>query len=45
MLVLGAKEVEVGTVSVRHRDHENLATMTFDEFTAQITAEIRERRL
>jgi threonyl-tRNA synthetase len=45
MLVLGAKEVEDGTVSVRHRDHEELATMTLEEFTAKITTEIRERSL
>ena len=45
MLVLGAKEVEDGTVSIRHRDHEELATMTLAEFTEKITTEIRERRL
>ncbi len=45
ILVLGAKEVEDGTVSVRHRDNEDLATMTLEEFTQQITTEIRERRL
>ena len=45
MLVLGAKEVEDGTVSIRHRDHEELATMTLEEFTAKITTEIRERSL
>ena len=45
MLVLGAREVEEGTVSVRHRDNEDLATMTLEEFTEKITTEIRERRL
>ena len=45
MLVLGAKEVEDGTVSIRYRDHEELATMTLEEFTAKITTEIRERSL
>ncbi len=45
MLVLGAKEVEEGTVSVRHRDHENLSTTTLDEFIVGIRAEISERRL
>jgi len=45
MIVLGAKEVEEGTVSIRHRDHEELETKTLGEFTAQITTEIRERRL
>ena len=45
MLVLGAKEVEEGTVSVRHRDKEDLGAKPLDEFIAEITAEIRERRL
>ena len=45
MIGLGAKEVEEGTVSIRHRDHEELETKTLEEFTAQITTEIRERRL
>jgi threonyl-tRNA synthetase len=45
MLVLGQKEVDEGTVSVRHRDHEDLATKTLEEFIEQITTEIRERRL
>ena len=45
MLVLGAKEVEEGTVSVRHRDKEELATKPLEEFIAEITAEIRERSL
>jgi len=45
MLVLGAKEVEEGTVSVRHRDREDLVTMPLDQFIAEITAEIRERSL
>jgi threonyl-tRNA synthetase len=45
MLVLGAKEVEEGTVSVRHRDRDDLGTRPLDEFVTDITAEIRERRL
>ena len=45
MLVLGAKEVEEGTVSVRHRDREDLGTQPLDQFIAEITAEIRERAL
>ena len=45
MLVLGAKEVEEGTVSVRHRENEDLTTLTLEEFTAKITTEIRERSL
>ncbi len=45
MLVLGQKEVDDGTVSVRHRDHEDLATKTLEDFIGDITAEIKERRL
>ena len=45
MLVIGAKEVEEGTVSVRHRDNEDLVTLTLEEFTAKITTEIKERSL
>ena len=45
MIVLGAKEVEEGTVSIRHRDHEELETKTLENFADQITTEIRERRL
>lgn len=45
MLVLGAKEVEEGTVSVRHRDKDDLGAKPVAEFVAEITAEIRERRL
>jgi threonyl-tRNA synthetase len=45
MLVIGAKEVEEGTVSVRHRDNEDLITLTLAEFTAKITTEIKERSL
>jgi threonyl-tRNA synthetase len=45
MLVIGAKEVEEGTVSIRHRDNEDLTTLTLDEFTAKITTEIKERTL
>jgi threonyl-tRNA synthetase len=45
MLVLGAKEVEEGTVSVRHREREDLGAKPVDEFIAEITREIRERSL
>ena len=45
MLVLGAKEVEEGTVSVRHRDKDDLGAKPLDQFIADITAEIRERSL
>ncbi|MCW1912474.1 threonine--tRNA ligase [Luteolibacter sp. GHJ8] len=45
MLVLGAKEVEEGTVSIRHRDREDLGAKPIDEFVTEIKAEIKERRL
>jgi threonyl-tRNA synthetase len=45
MLVLGAKEVEEGTVSIRHRDKDDLGTQPLDQFIAEITAEIRERKI
>ena len=44
----GVSEISVldeGTVSVRHRDNENLVTKSLEEFLADITAEIKERRL
>jgi threonyl-tRNA synthetase len=45
MLVLGAKEVEEGTVSVRHRDKDDLGAKPLEQFIAEIAAEIRERSL
>jgi threonyl-tRNA synthetase len=45
MLVLGAKEVEEGTVSIRHRDKDDLGAKPLEQFIEEITAEIRERRL
>ncbi|WP_367872251.1 threonine--tRNA ligase [Luteolibacter sp. Populi] len=45
MLVIGAKEVEEGTVSVRHREREDLGAKPLEEFIAEITAEIKERCL
>lgn len=43
MLVLGAKEAEAGTVSVRDRKGDT-TTMTADEFLASVKEEIAERR-
>ena len=45
MIVLGAKEVEDGTVSVRHRDNEDLTTQPLEDFIIAITAEIASRSL
>ena len=43
MLVLGAKESDAGTVSVRDRKGDTV-TLPLDEFVANVTAEIKERR-
>ncbi len=40
MLVIGDKEVEEGTVSVRTRDGKNLGAMKLDDFTAKAVEEI-----
>jgi len=45
MLVIGAREAEDGTVSVRHRDHDDLGAKPLAEFISNITAEIRSRSL
>ena len=43
MLVVGAKEMEDGTVSVRARKEEKSGTKTVAEFKAQILEEIASR--
>ena len=43
MLILGEKEVEAGTISVRDRSNETV-TRDLDEFIADVCAEIAERR-
>ncbi|RUA07995.1 MAG: threonine--tRNA ligase [Flavobacteriia bacterium] len=45
MLVIGAREAEEGTVSVRHRDRDDLGAMTIDEFVQTIQQEIVNRSL
>jgi threonyl-tRNA synthetase len=45
MIVLGAKEVEEGTVSIRHRDNEDLTSSSLEDFITKITTEIKERSL
>jgi threonyl-tRNA synthetase len=45
MLVIGAREEEEGTVSVRHRDKDDLGSKTVEDFLAEITAEIAGRKL
>jgi len=44
MLVIGAKEVEDGTVSIRNRDTAETEVMDLDEFITKIKAEIAERK-
>ncbi len=43
MLVIGQKEVEEGTVSVRCRDNTETQTMSLDDFVTKITSEIKDR--
>ena len=43
MLIIGQKEAEEGTVSVRTRDGSENNSMTLDEFVAKITKEIADR--
>ena len=43
MLVLGPKEAEENSVSVRSRDTGETVTMSVDEFISKVTTEISER--
>ena len=43
MLIIGQKEAENGTVSIRDRDTAKTSVMTLDEFISKITHEIRNR--
>ncbi|MGB6223066.1 threonine--tRNA ligase [Haloferula sp.] len=45
MLVLGAREVEQGTVSIRHRDKDDLGSQPIDDFVETIREEIANRSL
>jgi threonyl-tRNA synthetase len=45
MIVLGAREVETDSVSVRHRDHDDLGAMPFDDFLETILKESASRSL
>jgi threonyl-tRNA synthetase len=40
MLIIGGKEAEAGTVSVRHRSKGDLGPRPFDEFAAALRAEV-----
>ena len=43
MLIIGEKEVESGTVSVRDRDTDQTTTMTMDELIAMLGKKIADR--
>ena len=43
MLILGAKEAEEGTISVRNRDTDETTAMKLDEFIAKVHHEIETR--
>ena len=45
MLVVGGREVEAGTVSLRQRDGQRVNAMPVAEFTAQVTGRIATRSL
>ncbi|MDD4125274.1 MAG: threonine--tRNA ligase [Eubacteriales bacterium] len=44
MLVLGDREQEEGTVSVRRRDSNGMTSMKLDEFAGMIAKEIKDRK-
>ena len=43
MLILGAKEVEEGTISVRDRATDQTVTCSLDEFVRKLQKEIADR--
>ncbi len=43
MLIIGAKEIESKTVSVRYRSTDETVNMPLEEFVSKITKEIKER--
>ena len=45
MVIVGQKEADEGTVSIRSRDTGETVTMTLDEFVAKITDEIKTRKM
>jgi threonyl-tRNA synthetase len=44
MLIIGDKEKEDGTVTVRLRDGKNLPPMSIKDFAEKIEAEVKEGR-
>ena len=45
MLVIGQREADEGTVSVRHRDKDDLGAKPLDQFLTEIKEEIGSRSL
>ena len=45
LIILGDKEIEAGTVAVRHRKQGDLGAMALDEFSNKIRREIEEKAL
>ena len=45
MLIVGAKEADTNTVSVRHRSRGDEGSKSLNDFTRQITQEIQSRSL
>ncbi|MBR4335291.1 MAG: threonine--tRNA ligase [Clostridia bacterium] len=45
MVIIGQKEADEGTVSIRDRDTGETETMTLEAFIAKITGEIAERKM
>jgi threonyl-tRNA synthetase len=43
MLVIGDREAEAGSVSVRHRHRGDLGAQTLDSFLQQLVAEVKGR--
>jgi len=44
MLIIGAKEVEEGNISVRNRDTDQTEAQSLEQFIAQVKQEIKERK-
>ena len=44
MLILGQKEVEDNTISVRSRDKGDLGSMPIDEFIEKLDTEVKNKR-
>jgi threonyl-tRNA synthetase len=44
MLVIGDREAEAGTVSVRHRHRGDLGVQTLDGFLKMLAAEVHDRQ-